>query len=423
MGRYKSLPYVLVMLFYLLSNCDLYAQDYSDPEVEYSRIRSIAFEGRYKEAAEAARKLLVEYPDYGDVQVLLGRILAWDGRYNEAASVLDTLLALKPQNRDAQDARMDVALWSGDYDLAERYALVILRENPADTLTREKIVKALLSDGKREEAMAHSDTLLKYAPSNAFAIALREPLHNEKSQDNIRVSYSFANFTVPYKRLWQQLSVGGSHRFRWGTAGAGINAGHILIDADAIVTATEFQAEFEAAPKLSERNYAYLTYAFSPGKYYPAHRASAEIWEILPAGWAFSAGLCYYHFDRNIFIADLSLEKYIQRYWLSAKTYFYFKDIGVTTSLYLTMRRYSNDIDYLQISLGAGTAPDEPFDIQADLERLSAYSARVTWNKSLNQRFIMRLNAGYSYEEYAANDYRHRIDGSVGIFYLLKNLR
>jgi len=91
----------------------------------------------------------------------------------------------------------------------------------------------------------------------------------------------------------------------------------------------EFQLEGEAWPKLSDKNYAYLSYAFSPGKYFPGHRAAVEVWQVLPEGWAVSAGLTYYRFDRNIFISVLSVEKYINRFWLNLRGFLYFKDDGI----------------------------------------------------------------------------------------------
>ena len=69
--------------------------------------------------------------------------------------------------------------------------------------------------------------------------------------------------------------------------------------------------------------------------YFPTHRAAVELWQILPAGWAVSGGLNYYYFDRNIFIALASVEKYLGKYWFSGKCYVYFKD-GGTKNLILS---------------------------------------------------------------------------------------
>ena len=58
----------------------LFSQAITDPEEEYSRIRSLALSGNYTEAEPAARDLVKQFPDYGDARILLGRIIAWQGR-------------------------------------------------------------------------------------------------------------------------------------------------------------------------------------------------------------------------------------------------------------------------------------------------------------------------------------------------------
>jgi YaiO family outer membrane protein len=133
-----------------------------------------------------------------------------------------------------------------------------------------------------------------------------------------------------------------------------------------------------------------------------------------------SAGLNYYYFDRNIYIALASVEKYLGKYWLSVKGLVYFKDAGPTTSFYINARRYFNDKDYFQLTVGTGTAPDEPFDIQTNLTRLSANSIRLALNVSVSHKLVMRLNAGYSREEYAAALRRNRFEGGVNFIYAIK---
>ncbi|NMC38320.1 MAG: YaiO family outer membrane beta-barrel protein [Bacteroidales bacterium] len=336
---------------------DSYSQEPADPEQEYQRIRATAFRGNYEEAGMAAWKLLKAYPSYGDARVLLARILAWQKKYDEAEAVIDTLLAKEPQNADALEARRDITLWS----------------------------KA-----------------------------------NTPVSTDLRAGYSFDYFNVPYYRFWQVFRAGAGHRFSWGTAAAYINLGNITLGEDPVVHATEPQFEAEAYPVLSRKNYAYLDYAYSPGSYFPTHRAAVELWQILPAGWAVSAGLNYYYFDRDIFIALVSVEKYIKKYWFSGKCYVYFKDNGPTTSFYLNARRYSNDTDYLQLTLGTGTAPDEPFDIQSDLMRLSANSIRLAYNFSLTNKLVVRVGAGYSREEYEESMYRDRFEGNINMIYAIK---
>jgi len=357
MNRYLALAVSIFFLTGFLNPLLIYSQEIKDPEAEYLRVRTVAFDGDYTAAAAAARKLVNAFPAYGDARILLGRILAWQKDYKQAAAVIDTLLQAEPDNADAISARRDISLWS--------------RENtPVST--------------------------------------------------DIRAGYTFDTFKEPYSRFWQVFKAGAGHRFNWGSASAGLNIGNIRIGEPFSANATEFQLEAEAWPKLTDKNYAFLAYAYSPGTYFPHHRAAIEVWQILPDGWALSAGLNYYYFDRNIFIAGLSVEKYIGRYWLSAKGFVYFKDDGPTTSFYFNARRYFNSVDYLQLAVGTGTAPDEPFDVQTDIMRLSAHSVRLFYNVMLTNRLTMRAGAGYSREEFEEAVWRNRFEGNINFIYAIK---
>ena len=80
----------------LLVTIPVHSQNTADPESEYLRIRTMAFDGDYANAAAAARKLVNEVPSYGDARILLGRILAWQKDYANAEAVIDTLLLTEP---------------------------------------------------------------------------------------------------------------------------------------------------------------------------------------------------------------------------------------------------------------------------------------------------------------------------------------
>ncbi len=333
----------------------LFSQTVTDPEEEYARIRSLALTGKYQEAEPAARDLVKQFPDYGDARVLLGRILAWQGHYDEGAAVIDTLLTSDPDNLDAIEALRDIRRWSRDRS----------QQNTPPT--------------------------------------------------DIRAGYQFDTYSEPYDRLWQIFTLGAGHRFSWGTAVASVNLGHINIGPPENVCDNDLQFAAEAWPELTKSNYAYVAYAYSPGTWFPRHRAALEVWQTLPKGWAVSAGVNYYYFDQSIYIGTLSLEKYMGNWWFSGRGYFYFKDIGVTTSVYLNARRYFGTTDYLQLTLGTGTAPDEPFDIITDLERQKATSVRLTYFNQISSYWSIRVGAGYSYEKYNESDYRNRFEGNIGI--------
>jgi len=360
MSRYFYLSLLLVFFFAFITPAKVMSQVISDPEAEYAVIRSMAAPGNYSVAEAAARRLVNQFPSYGDARILLGRIHAWQHEYREAEAVIDTLLLTEPDNADALAALRDIKIWARQSD------------------------------------------------------------EQQAPPTDIRAGYSFDTFSKPYDRFWQVFNAGAGHRFSWGTVVAGINAGNIHIGEPSNIQATNLQFGIEAWPQLTRKNYAYIAYAYSPGTYFPRHRAGLEVWQTLPAGWALSAGINYYHFTSDVFIASLSVEKYLGNYWLAAKGYFYFKDIGVTTSLYLSARRYFNKTDYLQLTLGTGTAPDEPFDILTDLERQSASSVRLSYFDRIAPLWAFRIGAGYSYEEYAAGSYRNRYEAGIGFIYSIK---
>ena len=350
---YRS--FLLVVVLTMITGISLFAQTIGDPETEYARIRSLAFAGSYIEAETSARELVKQYPDYGDARILLGRILAWQGHYNEGASVIDTLLAVDPDNGDALEAIRNIRLWMRDRS----------QQNTPPT--------------------------------------------------DVRAGYSFDTFSEPYDRFWQVFSLGTGHRFSWGTVVASVNMGHLSPEPESGMNANSVQFAAEAWPELTSTNYAYVAYAYSPGNWFPRHRAALELWQSFPAGWALSAGANYYYFDRSIYIGTVSLEKYLGSYWFSARGYFHFKDIGITTSFYLNARRYFGTTDYLQLTLGAGTASDEPYDIITDLERQKATSARVTYFNQINSHWSIRAGVGYSREKYSETGYRNRFEGNVSV--------
>jgi YaiO family outer membrane protein len=345
-----------ILVIILAGSSSIFAQENFNPEEEYARIRTMAFSGDYQGAVDAARKLLKAYPSYGDARILLGRVLAWQKKYDEAAAVIDTLLKTEPTNADALSARKDITLWSKE---------------------------------------------------------------NTPVATDVRAGYYFDYFKEPYYRFWQVFSAGAGHRFGFGPAAGYLNVGN-LSPHDTLAGATEFQVEAEAYPKLSASNYAYLSYAWSPGSHFPKHRGAVQIWQILPKGFAVSAGLNYYYFDRSLYIGLVSVEKYIKKFWFSGTCYVFFKDRGPTTSFYISARRYFNDVNYLQLTAGTGSAPDEPFNVVEDINRLNANSVRIIYNTKLAPKLVLRIGAGYSREEFYESLQRNRFEGTVNLIYALK---
>jgi hypothetical protein len=69
--------------------------------------------------------------------------------------------------------------------------------------------------------------------------------------------------------------------------------------------------------------------------------------------------------------------------------------------------------DYLQLTAGTGSAPDEPFDVMTAIERQYATSVRLSYFNQINSYWSFRVGAGYSYEKYAEEGYRNRFEGNL----------
>lgn len=77
-------------------------------EALYGLARSLAFEGKHREALEAYNQLLVLFPDNGDALLGRGRVYSWLEMREEAQTDYEKVLAADPNNLDAWSAMSDL---------------------------------------------------------------------------------------------------------------------------------------------------------------------------------------------------------------------------------------------------------------------------------------------------------------------------
>lgn len=352
-----------------------------NPEAAYDSIRTVAYDGRLADAEHMARELVKSNPDYGDAIVLLARIIAWQERYEEALAILDTLIAKQAGHNDARDARATISEWM---------------------------------QAKEDERISQADTALAEAGQVVDEYSGTDSLSRDV---DIFLGYYFDTFRQPYSRFWQIFRLGAQYETSAGPLLGTFNFGNLHADTGDGIVETGIQVQLEFWPKISEKSYAWLAYAYSPFRYFPKHRAAAEYWYSLDRGWVVSGGGSYFYFDRHIFIPTFSIEKYAGKYWLAARTYVHLKETGTSASVFLSARRYFNETDYLQLTAGAGTAPDEPWDLAADLDRQKAMAVKLSANKKISNSFTVKLGAAYSREEYLNEQRRNRFEGFLNIYY------
>ncbi|TVR31139.1 MAG: YaiO family outer membrane beta-barrel protein [Balneolaceae bacterium] len=134
---------------------------------------------------------------------------------------------------------------------------------------------------------------------------------------------------------------------------------------------TDFQAEIDAYPELSEKMYAYLNIGVSGGDLFPGFRAGAEVFRTLPEGFEGSLGARYLSFGSDdILIFTGSLSKYWRDWLFTARPYFTPLDSEISTSFTFRARRFFDLPDnYVSLDGGFGFSPDERRIIEGEPEQ------------------------------------------------------
>ncbi|MEN8227079.1 MAG: YaiO family outer membrane beta-barrel protein [Bacteroidota bacterium] len=386
MRNYASLTIFLAVFLNQLTAQEL-QEAYKTPEAGFALMREYADENHYSAAKSIGHRILEENPDYFDVALYLARVYGWEARYDSAYMILEDVLSKEPDLFEAHETLVDLAYWENDWAKLEVYATHALELKPDSPAIREKQLLAKYQQGAKQDL------------------------------PELFLLYSYDHFSKPYVRNWHMLTAGGNIPLKMGTLSPYVNVGyHAGVDNPS----TDLQVNLDAYLNLGKKNYAMLGYGFSPNgevNYLPGHRAAAEIWQVLPKSFALSVGLRYFYWDQHFTFLTISEEKYAGDYWFSFRSYLFFKDYGVSGSYYLSARRYFKDkFNSLTLTLGYGTAPDEPLLVVSDLERLNAMSARVEFSKRIRHNLRFSVMTGYSYEEFAVGESRHRIDLRAGFY-------
>jgi YaiO family outer membrane protein len=390
------------------------------PEERFSAIRTLAESDRLEEAEALALKLLEELPGYSDVRVYLSLILGRKGEYAAGLSQVGSVLQADPDNEDALRARCRLLFWSEDWLAlleAASEALEVVPGDP-DLLYQQAIAHNQLDNP--DAALEILDQLVEDAPGNAAALQLRAQILATQPAPELFARYMFDHFTQPYTRRWHMVTLGGNYPIAPGTISPYFNMGHFISEGAPFLSTTAFQLNADAYLDIAPKNYMLLGYGIGTGTYLPRHRAVLHLWQTLPAGWSVSAGARYFYFDQHYVFYALGVDKYIGNYWLDLKNYVFNKAYGVSISSYLTVRRYlENKYNYLSVTIGYGTSPDEPITVVADLQRLNAFSVRAEIMKQLSARTRIGAGIGYSYEEYQEQRFRNRLNVQAGLYFKL----
>lgn len=143
---------------------------------QFELARQKAFHKHYETARAIARRLLMRYPDYHDVRLLLGRTYAWEGQYEKARSIFYTVLKRDSTYYDTYNALFDTEYWSGNPEAALHIINKGLEQHPRQNDFLEKKIRILATLNRYEEAREVYQTLKKYHPGDTNLSRLKKYL-------------------------------------------------------------------------------------------------------------------------------------------------------------------------------------------------------------------------------------------------------
>jgi len=381
-----------------------------------------AFNKSYQNAIKMCDKILKLKPNYYDAAVLKSRIYSWTKDYNKAIEGLKNILGKKPEYSDAILAMINVQKWSKNYKEALRYANLGLsyHYNNEDFILQKAEVLNLLK--YKERANDILITFLKEKPKHAKANQLLKRINGKGELPNkINLVHSLEYFNLPWERNWHITSIQYSRKTKFGSIIPKINLGQLLSNENSFLESPQFQYEIDLYPKIRRGTYAYISYGFSPDKYFPKHRGGIEIYQGLPKSFEFSIGARWMQFssNNNVYIYTGAIGKYYKDFWLSFRSFITPKSEGTSQSYFLFSRMYfSSGEHYASVILGKGTSPDSPernFGNE-ELFKLDAYSMKIEYQQAFPP-FLIKLNAGYKFQEYSTDKFRDVYSAAIYLMY------
>ena len=141
---------------------------------DVARERAIARD--FTTARTIARLLLQDQPDYHDARTLLGRTYGWDHQPDSARAILREVVRRAPDFSDAYSALVDVEIWGGNGAEALRQANAAIVRFPGNADLLVDKARALELLGRKAEARAVIDAVLRRQPSHADARTVRKRL-------------------------------------------------------------------------------------------------------------------------------------------------------------------------------------------------------------------------------------------------------
>ena len=314
----------------------------TDPDKAFLEARELAFEKKYEESRIILNAILVEYPEYSDVQNLLAKTYSWEGNYEEARGHFDQIVMRESANQEVWLAAINNEIFAQNEIVAFSKVNKALDNLPGDP--------ELIELKERIDGLLQAKSEAMQARNKALRMRNME---TGKFSNNLG---AFSEASVFDQVFDTQYSLGIEYIRQE-------NFGRII---PRITFANRFgqdgiQYEMDSYPKISDKSYAYLNYGYSGSQIFPRHRAGAELYNMISKSMEMSAGIRYLDFRESTattFTASVGLYK--GNYYISARPLITPRSDNPTAYFgSVLIRKYGATGDFwMGATLSAGVEPE-----------------------------------------------------------------
>ncbi len=142
----------------------------------FNLARETAFNKDYKKARLLCDYIINELPNHADARTLKGRTLAWEGKYKEAEVELLSVVKRAPFYYDSYLAMLDLYWWSNQDEKSIEIAQKAFNNELKDGNISFKLAKAYMRMDNNLKSEQIMDSLVKIYPENLEYITFKQSL-------------------------------------------------------------------------------------------------------------------------------------------------------------------------------------------------------------------------------------------------------
>lgn len=309
-----------------------------------------------------------------------------DKNYNNAIVTIDQAIALYPDNKGFEQKKLTVFQLQKDPKKEYEYLKILQSKNPNDDTITQLIYQ----------------------------------LESKLKTDRAGINYSFTSFDRKGYGPWHLIGLQYIRERQWGSLIGNINYADRLSAGQSIANGIQFEAESYFFT--GKNNYSYVSTAFSNDDVFPEVRLGYSFYQNFKKGWEGDLGIRYLKTQDGTEFNTLviGLGKYVASYWINLKMFIQKDKQNYFPAATLTLRYYFDSrFDYLTLTSGYGSSPEERTILGQFKERISLDSYRIGggYYRIFNNHYIMGVQLNYNQQEYIQKLTQNEVELSLMLQY------